>query len=198
MAEYHGYQEPPEMLGRNIHVSTRLWVAMQAFFYAAFVFTFFYLQQLNSNHQWRPHGVTPQLDWGSAVLAANLVGAACYWLARAALHRRGEGTWSLAGALALLLSLAAWGLQAAEWRYRTFNPTQGGYASVFYAWTGLYFLNGLFLCYWLWTLVIEPRRARRAFGSSAVLQANAEALGFYWAFFAIAGVVQYVLLYIVA
>ncbi len=43
-----------------------------------------------------------------------------------------------------------------------FGPTDGGYASVFCAWTGFYLIAVLFTMYWLETQVATELRARRA------------------------------------
>lgn len=198
MAEYRQHVEPPEVLARNIMVSTRLWIGTAAFFYAGFLFTYFYLEQTDSNHMWRPHAVSAPETWGGAVLATNLIGLAAFALARRSLHRRGEATWAGPAALALVLGLASTGLQAAEWTFAGMHPTDGSFASVFFAWTGFYTLNLFLMCYWLWTLIIEPVRARRAFGSSVVLQSSAAALQAYWLFFAVVGIIEYILLYLVS
>lgn len=195
MSEYAGHEEPPALLGRNITVATKLWIAAQAFFFTAFIFTFFYLQQLNSNHQWIPHGVKPSMTYGSAVFGTLVVGFLLYAVGRQGLHRRGEREWIAGASAALLLGLASAGLQATEWTQVGFNPTQGGYASVFFAWTGFYVVNVVAMMYWLWTLNAEPIRAHRAFGSSEVLQANALSLEWYWAFFVCLGAIEYALLY---
>lgn len=195
MSEYAGHEEPPELLGRNITVATKLWIAAQAFFWTAFIFTFFYLQQLNSNHQWDPHGVKPSLVYGSLVFGLLVLGLVLYAVGRQGLHRLGEREWILGAGIALLLGLASAALQCTEWTQVGFNPTQGGYASIFFAWTGFYVVNLVAMMYWLWTLNAEPLRAHRAFGSSQVLQANASALELYWIFFVAIGAIEYATLY---
>lgn len=195
MSEYAGHEEHPHLLGRNITVATKLWIAAQAFFWTAFIFTFFYLQQLNSNHQWKPPAVQPSLTYGSAVFGTLVVGLVFYALGRQGLHRLGEREWIVGAGVALVLGLASVALQCTEWTQVGFNPTQGGYASVFFAWTGFYVVNLVAMMYWLWTLNAEPLRAHRAFGSSEVLQANALALEWYFAFFVGISAIEYALLY---
>src|SRR5438128_7554721 len=103
--------EPPDLLARNIHVGSRIWAASQAFFFVAFFFAFLYLRALNTNGLWRgwpPHHPSPSLAFGVAILICVLASAA---VARGA-AMLGPNLWRLGAVGALLLSLAAVGLQA--------------------------------------------------------------------------------------
>src|SRR5438309_10559466 len=103
--------EPPELLARNIRVGSRLWAASQAFFFIAFFFAFLYLRALNTNGLWRGwphHHPNPSTAFGVAILICVLGSAAAagvsVFLTPAA--------WRLGAGGALLLVLAAIGLQA--------------------------------------------------------------------------------------
>src|SRR5438105_10279385 len=153
--------EPAELLARNIRVGSRIWAASQAFFFVAFFFAFLYLRALNTNGLWRgwpPHHPSPSLAFGVAILICVLAAAA---VARGA-AMLGPNLWRLGAVGALLLSLAAVGLQAAQFSSLGFGPTDAAYASVFVGWTGLFALFLLGSAYWLGTVVADVARAGEA------------------------------------
>src|SRR5437588_8136746 len=106
--------EQPHLLARNIYVGSRIWAASQAFFFVAFFFAFLYLRALNTNGLWRgwphTHKPHPSLAFGIVILICVLGGAA---VARGAMFLPPR-TWRLAAIGALLLELAAVGLQCAQ------------------------------------------------------------------------------------
>src|SRR5438309_2754133 len=105
--------EPPELLARNIRVGSRLWAASQAFFFISFFFAFLYLRALNTNGVWRGwphHHPNPSTAFGVAILICVLAAAA---VARASLFLS-PSFWRLGASAALVLTLAAIGLQAAQ------------------------------------------------------------------------------------
>jgi hypothetical protein len=187
--------ETPELLARNIRVGARIWASALAFFFVAFLFAFFYLRALNSNGIWRGwpgHHPDPSLAFGVAILICVLASAA---IARAAVVLP-AGSWRRAIVASLLLVLAAIGLQAAEFASLGFGPTDGGYASVFVGWTGLFALVLLGTAYWLGTVVADVGRAA---GSTAGLHAAAvEAVSLVLVVLAVVELVAFILLYIVA
>jgi heme/copper-type cytochrome/quinol oxidase subunit 3 len=188
--------EQPELLLHNLRVGSRIWASALAFFFISFLFAFFYLRALNSNGLWRgwpntpkPH---PSLAFGVAILICVLASAA---IARAAVVLP-PGRWRLATIAALLLALAAIGLQSAQFASLGFGPTDGGYASVFVGWTGLFALVLLGMVYWLGTVVADVGRAA---GSTAGLEAAAvEAVSFVLIVLAVVELAAFILLYIVA
>src|SRR5947209_9194295 len=122
--------ERPEVLARNIRVGSRIWAASQAFFFLAFFFAFLYLRALNTDGLWRGwphHHPNPSLAFGIAILICVLASAA---VARGAVLIA-PAMWRLTASAALLLTLAAVGLQAAEFSSLGFGPTDAAYASVF-------------------------------------------------------------------
>src|SRR5205807_8477281 len=105
--------EPADLLANNIRTGSRLWAAAQAFFFLAFFFAFLYLRALNTNGLWRGwphHHPNPSLAFGIAILICVLASAA---VARGAVLI-GPAMWRLTASAALLLTLAAIGLQAAQ------------------------------------------------------------------------------------
>ena len=217
-----GYQvvegEPPEQLGRNLNTAGHLLAGATAFFFVAFVFAYFYLRALDNAGLWRPRHVDPSILLGTLVTAAVVASAV---LVRLGLvdHRAGRrAQWRLKGALALVLGVAAVALQIAEWATLGFGPTDGGYASVYVGWTGLYALFVLAVAYWLETLLATAIRYRRierggppaghASGDPgrmghdiedplSLVRPGLQALSFYWAFLAGIGVLTWFVLYII-
>src|SRR5438034_8659249 len=112
----------PDPLARNIRTGSRIWAASQAFFFLAFFFAFLYLRALNTNGLWRGwphHHPSPSMAFGVAILVCVLASAA---VARGA-AMLGPNLWRLGAVGALLLSLAAVGLQAAQFSSLGFGPT---------------------------------------------------------------------------
>jgi hypothetical protein len=178
-----------ELLLRNIRVGSRIWAAAQAFFFMAFLFAFFYLRALNSNGIWRGwphHHPDPSLAFGIVIMLCVVAAAAIAWVGS---HARPE-LWRPATVAALLLTLAAVGLQAAQFSSLGFGPTDGGYASVFVGWTGTLTVFLLGNAYWLATALGRAR--------GAVEAATAEAAGFVLLVLAGVAFAAFILLYVVA
>jgi heme/copper-type cytochrome/quinol oxidase subunit 3 len=192
------YDEPPELLARDLWTGARLFAAAAAFFFITFIFAFFYLRSLNSNGQWRPHGVNPTTGYGAAVLACIVASVVLYWVA---VRMYVEARWRMVAALSLGLGLAAAVIQCVEYAAASWGPTNGGYASVYVGWTGFYLLFLLGALYWMETLVAESYRDRRggqeAEARAVVRRANAEALSLFWAFLGLVEVAAFVVLYLV-
>jgi heme/copper-type cytochrome/quinol oxidase subunit 3 len=188
--------ESPELLARNLWVGARLWAAAQAFFFLAFLFAFFYLRALNSNDIWRgwPKHTHfhPSYAFGIAILVCVVVSAALLKVPGITASPR----WRFAGLVSLGLGLAAVGLQVVQFSSLGFGPTDGGYASVFVGWTGLYALSVLGTMYWLTTVIAGSFRHPGAPG--VVQAAAAEAVAFVWVVLAVIEVVAFILLYVVA
>ena len=209
--------EPPEQLGRNLNTAGHLLASATAFFFLAFVFAYFYLRALNNAGLWRPRHVNPSLTLGTLAIVAVVASAV---LIRLGLmdHRAGRRRqWRLKGWLALGLAGVAVALQIAEWATQGFGPADGGYASVYLGWTGLYAVFLLAVIYWIETLLATATRYRKiesgappaghASGDShrtghdihdplSLVRPSLEALSFYWAFLAGIGVLTWFILYI--
>ncbi len=195
--------EPPDVGARALSVATRLLAGASVFFFLAFVFAYFYLRSLNQNHMWRPHGVSPEQGLGVAMIVCVIASAALAIFA----GRRMKGedrTWLAPAIGALVLGLVAIALQCIEYTTQSFGPTNGGYASVFCAWTAFYLIAVLGTMYWLETQVATELRARREpapkdgdiKNPDRLIAPGLDAAVFYWTFLAAIGVLSYVVLYL--
>jgi heme/copper-type cytochrome/quinol oxidase subunit 3 len=185
--------EQPDVLAHNIRVGSRIWAASQAFFFLAFFFAFLYLRALNTNGLWRgwpPHHPSPSMAFGLAILICVLASAA---VARGAVLVAPE-MWRVTTWVALVLALAAVGLQCAQFSSLGFGPTDGAYASVFVGWSGLFALFLLGTSYWLATVIGDVTRA----GSLPDLRAAAvDGAGFVLLVLAGIEIAAFILLYAV-
>src|SRR5438445_7190306 len=160
--------EQPDVLARNIRVGSRIWAASQAFFFLAFFFAFLYLRALNTDGVWRGwphHHPSPSLAFGVAILIC-VVGSAA--VARGAVLVAPQ-MWRLTASAALVLALAAVGLQSAQFSSLGFGPTDAAYASVFVGWSGLFALFLLGTSYWLVTVIGDVRRVGSLPGGRAAM-----------------------------
>jgi heme/copper-type cytochrome/quinol oxidase subunit 3 len=192
--------EPPEWQPRIMWVSTRMLCGAAAFFFISFVFAYFYLRSLDTNHNWKIGDVSAPVGWGAAIMVVLVLSA----VALHAAVQRPELTVS-AGAAALGLALLSVVLQVIEWTTLGFGPASGGYASVFIGWTASYMVFSLFCIYWIETQVATAWRRRRE-GASATpadvlsdaptIEASLSACSFFWNFYVFNGVAMFVILYL--
>ena len=209
--------EPPEVMERNLRIASQLWSSATVFFFFAFLFAYFYLRSLNEQHLWHPRAVKAPVAMGTVVTVLVVASAL---VAYAAARRLGSGdqrAWRIGGLLALVLGLAAIVAQVVEWASLGFGPTQGGFASVFLGWTGLYWLFLIVSLFWLETLVATSFRYAGPGGAShapgdasgdperegddiarpiSLIPAGANAFAFYWAVLAAIGVATWLILYV--
>jgi heme/copper-type cytochrome/quinol oxidase subunit 3 len=194
--------EPPEWQPRAMWVGARQLCGAAAFFFLAFVFAYFYLRSLDLGKDWKiGHNVNPSLGLGVAIVIALVLSAALLRTTSA----RPELT-VRAGALSLLLLLAAVVLQVVAWTQLGFGPASGGYASVYVGWTIFYAVFALMSAYWIETQVATAWRRRRhgvvatpadVLTDETLTRANLEACSFFWAFYVAIGVATFVILYLV-
>jgi heme/copper-type cytochrome/quinol oxidase subunit 3 len=187
--------EPPEVLERTMAVGGRILAAGFAFFFVSFLFAFFYLRALDTNGKWNQHHLKPGQGWGLPILICVLASVIVYAVAVRSLQR-GEGrVWRLGAGAALMFGFAALVIQAIEYTQLRFGPGGGGFASVFFGWTGLYAVFVLGMMYWLETQVAETIREGET--SLPLVRPSAEALRLNWAVLGAVGLVAYILLYLV-
>jgi heme/copper-type cytochrome/quinol oxidase subunit 3 len=194
-----------------------MFTSASAFFFLAFVFAYFYLRSLNNAGMFHPKHVDAPVGWGTAVMALTVLSAALVRLGLADQRAGRRPQWRLKGALALLLGVAAIVVQVVEWTALDFGPASGGFASVFYGWTGFMVLYALGAMFWLETLVATAFRYRNqatpavppgeASGDSGrpgsdianpltVIRPGLEAFSFFWTFLAGVAVLAWVVLYL--
>jgi heme/copper-type cytochrome/quinol oxidase subunit 3 len=201
--------ESPDVGARGLYVAGRLLAGASTFFFLAFVFAYFYLRSLNEDGLWRPatnpahHHIKPVQGLGAALIACVLISAVLAFIAGRRMKRQ-SSSWLAPAIGSLVLGLAAVGLQCIEFTSQKFGPTDGGYASVFCAWSAFYVIAVLGTMYWLETQIATELRARRAPAHShgdiadpdRLIAPALDACVFFWAYLAGLGVVAYVTLYI--
>ena len=189
-----GHQRTPpelqahELVPANLSVGIRLWAGATVFFFLGPFFAYLYLRSLNSVDQWRPAGIDPPQVLGAATMALAVASSVALLLA----GRASQRGWPLLGWLALALGLASVALQIVQYFRLGFGPTDGGYASVFVAWTALTALFALATMAWLETLLAYALRG----GDTEIIRPRLAALAFYWPFLAGLAVVMWVVLYL--
>jgi heme/copper-type cytochrome/quinol oxidase subunit 3 len=202
-AAAHIEPEPREWQLRATWVGARLLCGAAAFFFLAFVFAYFYLRSLDVNKDWKIGAVHPSIGLGVIIAVTLVLSAALLRLAT----RRPDNTIAL-GLASLTLALLAVVLQVVEWTTLGFGPASGGYASVFIGWTALYAVFALVSAYWIETQIatawrhqregVRQRRHEGVVGDDRELfSAALEACSFFWAFYVAAGVLAFVILYVV-
>jgi heme/copper-type cytochrome/quinol oxidase subunit 3 len=187
--------EPPEVFARNIAVGARIWAGGVGFFFVAFLFAFFYLRALDSNGKWNEHDLNPGQGWGVAILVCVLVSVLATVSAVRSLQRGAGDAWRLAAGAGLALGLVAIAIQAVAYTQIGFGPGDGGFAAVFFGWTGLYAVFVAGTMYWLETQLAQSIREGDA--TLPLVRPSAEALRLNWAALGVVEVVAYILLYVV-
>jgi heme/copper-type cytochrome/quinol oxidase subunit 3 len=153
--------EPAGQLARNLRVMSHLWASATAFFFIAFLFAYFYLRALDEHKLWKPKGVSAPTGWGVVIMLCIVASAGLLWWGAADQRADRRPLWRLKGVVALALTLLAVIFQIVAWASLGFGPTDGGYASVYLGWTGLYALFALCSCYWLETTLAVSFRYRK-------------------------------------
>jgi heme/copper-type cytochrome/quinol oxidase subunit 3 len=210
--------EHPEQLARNLNAAGHLLASATAFFFLAFVFAYFYLRSLNNAGLWHPKHVDPSQTLGALVMAAGVLTAVLVRWGLADHRAERRPAWRVKGAVALAFGIAAVVLQVVEWTTVGFGPADGGYASVFFGWTGFYVVFLVGALFWLETVlatsirygsvpVPAPFAPGEATGDAdrpgrdiadplSLVHAALDALSFYWGFLAGVGVLAWILLYL--
>ncbi len=136
----------------------RLAIGALSFLFAAFAFAYFYLRSLNSNQMWHPAGFKGPQPWAGAVIMAMVVVSA---IAQTAVLQRikagNKADWQRGAVVALVLGLAAAGLQIWQLLNLPFFPGSAGFASVFTGFTPVFLVVVLAAMIWLETLIMRSR-----------------------------------------
>jgi len=188
----------------------RLAVGGLSFAFGCFAFAYFYLRSLNSHGMWHPAGFKGPQPWAGALIMALVVVSAL--LQDAGLTRIKAGrksAWQLTAVAAIVLGLAAIGLQVWQLLNLPFFPGSAGFASVFVGTTPVFIVMVLAAMIWLETLIM---RARVIPGISFVEQPPTYAEAFavqrfqsalsaftvFWNYLAVIAIVFWVLFYLTA
>jgi heme/copper-type cytochrome/quinol oxidase subunit 3 len=178
---------------RLVVIGVWLFLAADLFFFAGWWFSYFYLRALNNNQAWIIQGLTrPNKAYGLVVLLLAIGTAVVYWATTRVAVR--SLLFQLLAPVSLVLGLAACLFQGYEMWHLGFGLTQGGYPSMFAGLTGSWLIQFLGAVGWLATVVAQYRPAR-----DSVLRPHSAA-SFSWIllFLAAVGVINYILLYLVA
>ena len=189
----------------NIDAGIRLWAGTTLFFFLGPFFAFLYLRSLDSAGDWRPAGIDPSQLLGALIVALVVASSVALVLAARSFDGSVRGRWLQLGGLSLALGLASSVLQVVEYARLGFGPTDGGYASVFVAWTGLTALFVLGTMIWLETLLAYGLRADRqplesehpAHSPAVLIRTRLDALAFYSVFLGALALVMWIFLYLV-
>jgi heme/copper-type cytochrome/quinol oxidase subunit 3 len=184
--------EPAETVERNLSVGIRIFAGATAFAFLSPFFAFFYLRSLNTADLWRPADVDPPQAWGAVIVVLTVLSSAVLLFAA---HSATDRTWRPFVGLSLLLGAVGVVLQVVEYTQLGFGPMDGGYASVFLAWTGLTAVFVLGTMLWLETLLAWGLRDRVL--TVAAARRRLAPLAFYWAFVTGLAVLMWILLYLV-
>jgi heme/copper-type cytochrome/quinol oxidase subunit 3 len=193
-----GYEQPgvtaeAALDARLVAVGTWLFLAAQLFLFAAFWFAFFYLRALNNNQAWRAQGVgPPSKGYGAVVLILAVLTAATYFVG----SRQASRTFlfRLLTPVALVFGIATCLFQGYEMWHLGFGLTDGGYPSVFSGMTAAWLLQFVGTTVWLASIVTQTGPA----GDTMVRRQPAASFAWVLLFLAAIGIVNYILLYLVA
>ena len=194
--------EDPDVLGKNLAVGARLLASAVVFFFMAFVFAFFYLRALNSNHDFHPTHTNPPTGYGIAILVCVLGSTVAFEVGRRSLEDGRGSLWRAGSLVALVAGLAALVLQGVEYYHLQFGADAGGLASVFLGFTVVFALFWLGAVYWIETLWAQSlRQPTSAAGDidapSLVLRPSADACAIYLYVMVLVELFAFVLLYLV-
>ncbi len=174
-----------------------------------FLFAFFYLRSVNAYGEWYPSTLTPPKAWEGATIMGLVVLSAIVQLIGFQMIKGGKkSAWVAAGALALLLGLAAAGLQIYQLVSLPFLPGGAGFASVFVGTQPVMIALILATMIWLEILVVRARQfpdisfveQPPTFDEATAVQrfqANLSSFTLFWNFLAIMAIVFWVLFYLV-
>ena len=189
---------------------SRFAVGGLAFLYGAFAFAYFYLRSLNSHGMWHPAGFKGPQPWAGAVIMALVVVSALVQSAGLQRIKAGKkAPWQAAAAAALLLGLAAVGLQVWQLLNLPFYPGSAGFASVFVGTTPVFLVVVFGAMIWLEILIMrarpippisfveQPPTFAEAFAVQR-FQSSLSAFTLVWNFLAAVAIVFWVLFYLTA
>jgi heme/copper-type cytochrome/quinol oxidase subunit 3 len=135
----------------------RLALGAMTFLFGAFIFAFFYLRSLNSHNLWYTATTHPSQPVGVTIMILIVVSAVVQTLALQRIKAGHKGAWLAGATLALLLGLAAIGVQVWQLLNLGFWPGASGFASVFVGYNPIYLTIAFCAMIWLETLIVKCR-----------------------------------------
>jgi heme/copper-type cytochrome/quinol oxidase subunit 3 len=187
----------------------RLALGALSFAFGAFAFAYFYLRSLNAHGRWYPATLTPPHLWAGTLIMGLAVASAILQTAVLQALKAGRKTaWQRGAAAALILGLAAVGLQVTELLTLPFHPGAAGFASVFTGFYPVWLFIALLVLIWLETLLMRARQIPAmsfveqppTFAEAFALQRFQAALSGFtvvWNYLAVVAVLGWVLFYLV-
>jgi heme/copper-type cytochrome/quinol oxidase subunit 3 len=192
---------------------TRLAIGALSFLFGAFVFAFFYLRSINSHHLWYPlkAGVAqtePQMSLGVVIMALIVVSAAVQTLALQRIKAGSKSAWLAGATVALVLGIAAVGVQVWQLTHLPFWPGASGFASVFVGFYPVFLTLAFCVMVWLEILIMrcraipqisfveQPPTYAEAF-SVQRFQAALSAFTATWNYLAVVAILAWILFYLV-
>ena len=126
--------------------------------FGSFIFAFFYLKSLNSHGLWYPAGFHgPQPGLGALVMGLIVVSAAVQTIVLQRIKAGHRAAWQRGAAVALVLGLAAVGVQIGQLLNLPFFPGASGFASVFTGFWPVYIVIAVAALTWLEILIMRCR-----------------------------------------
>jgi heme/copper-type cytochrome/quinol oxidase subunit 3 len=188
---------------------TRLALGSLSFGFGAFAFAFFYLRSLNSHGLWYPASLHhPQLWAGTVVMALIVVSAVIQTAGLQRIKAGRKAAWQGGALAALVLGLAAIGVQLWQLLNLPFFPGAAGFASVFVGFWPVYVFIVFAAMIWLETLIMrarpipeisfveQPPTYVEAFAVQR-FQAALSSFTIVWNYLAVVAIVAWVLFYLV-
>lgn len=178
---------------RVVSVGAWLFLSADLFFFAAWWFSYFYLRALNNNNAWIVDGLTrPNKAYGLVILLLFILSAVTYWaMTRVAVR---SALFGVLAPVSLVLGIAACLFQGYGMWHLGFGLTDGGYPSVFAGLTASWLIQLVFAVLWLATVVMQVGPA----GDTRRRPHAAASFGRTLLFLAAVGIINYILLYLVA
>jgi heme/copper-type cytochrome/quinol oxidase subunit 3 len=178
---------------RVASVGVWLFLSADLFFFAGWWFTYFYLRALNNNNAWIIQGlVRPNKAYGLVVLLLFVLSAVTYWATTQVAVR--SALFRLLAPVSLVLGIAACLFQGYGMWHLGFGLTDGGYPSVFSGLTTSWLIQLVSAVVWLATVVAQVGPA----GDTRRRPHAAGSFGWILLFLAAVGIINYILLYLVA
>jgi heme/copper-type cytochrome/quinol oxidase subunit 3 len=136
----------------------RLAMGGLTFLFGCFVFAYFYLRSLNSNHLWHPPGSHPHVWFGTVIMGLIVVSAATNTIVLQRIKAGSKAIWQRGAFVALLLGLAAVAMQITELATLPFSPGSSGFASVFVGYHPVYLTIAFAMMIWLEILLVRAAK----------------------------------------